>query len=204
MILVLVQNVALLVTLIVVLLMLYRRLKPGSLAYVLAAGVLFGAVAMAGMATPLHFAAGVIYDGRSIVLGLAGLFGGPVTAVVAALMSGAYRLYLGGAGTVVGLLVIGEAAAFGVILHFLRRRDERWVGLIRLWAFGVMIHVVMLALQLALPAGMGWEVLRSVGPPVLILFPLCLLYTSDAADDLLCVDLGGRRIIKKKKTTKKK
>src|SRR5450756_2887742 len=28
------------------------------------------------------------------------------------------------------------------------------------------------------------------------LFPGCLLYTSDAADDLLCVDLGGRRIIK--------
>src|SRR5450756_1504888 len=31
----------------------------------------------------------------------------------------------------------------------------------------------------------------------------CLLYTSDAADDLLCVDLGGRRIIKKKKKKKK-
>ena len=28
----------------------------------------------------------------------------------------------------------------------------------------------------------------------------CLLYTSDAADDLPCVDLGGPRIIKKKKT----
>ena len=27
----------------------------------------------------------------------------------------------------------------------------------------------------------------------------CLLYTSDAADDLLCVDLGGRRINNKKK-----
>ena len=25
----------------------------------------------------------------------------------------------------------------------------------------------------------------------------CLLYTSDAADDTPCVDLGGRRIIKK-------
>src|SRR5665809_65569 len=33
---------------------------------------------------------------------------------------------------------------------------------------------------------------------------ICLLYTSDAADDLLCVDLGGRRIIKKKKKKKKK
>ena len=30
---------------------------------------------------------------------------------------------------------------------------------------------------------------------------ICLLYTSDAADDLLCVDLGGRRIIKKKTNT---
>ena len=27
--------------------------------------------------------------------------------------------------------------------------------------------------------------------------PTCLLYTSDAADDMQCVDLGGRRIIKK-------
>ena len=34
--------------------------------------------------------------------------------------------------------------------------------------------------------------------PMRPLYP-CLLYTSDAADDLLCVDLGGRRIIKKKK-----
>ena len=29
----------------------------------------------------------------------------------------------------------------------------------------------------------------------------CLLYTSDAADDLLCVDFGGRPITKKKKNT---
>ncbi|WP_460413837.1 hypothetical protein, partial [Staphylococcus aureus] len=30
-----------------------------------------------------------------------------------------------------------------------------------------------------------------------LLIILCLLYTSDAADDTPCVDLGGRRIIKK-------
>ena len=35
-------------------------------------------------------------------------------------------------------------------------------------------------------------------------FNICLLYTSDAADDLLCVDLGGRRIIKKKHQKKNK
>src|SRR5450756_1806025 len=31
--------------------------------------------------------------------------------------------------------------------------------------------------------------------PITMLAIGCLLYTSDAADDLLCVDLGGRRII---------
>ena len=31
------------------------------------------------------------------------------------------------------------------------------------------------------------------------LFKACLLYTSDAADERSSVDLGGRRIIKKKK-----
>mgnify|MGYP007112013540 CR=1 FL=1 len=37
--------------------------------------------------------------------------------------------------------------------------------------------------------------MREVGAAKII---ACLLYTSDAADDLPCVDLGGRRIIKKK------
>src|SRR5665811_294222 len=36
----------------------------------------------------------------------------------------------------------------------------------------------------------------------LIFFLTCLLYTYDAADDLTRVDLGGRRIIKKKKKKK--
>ena len=36
---------------------------------------------------------------------------------------------------------------------------------------------------------------------MLALLFICLLYTSDAADDMQCVDLGGRRIIKKDTTS---
>src|SRR5665213_1143642 len=58
-----------------------------------------------------------------------------------------------------------------------------------------------------LPGDMTWDVYASHGATQtdyistggvrvsLIQDMLCLLYTSDAADDLLCVDLGGRRII---------
>ena len=41
----------------------------------------------------------------------------------------------------------------------------------------------------------GWSSFRGVAD----LLKHCLLYTSDAADERSSVDLGGRRIIKKKK-----
>jgi PAS domain S-box-containing protein len=69
--------------------------------------------------------------------------------------------------------VIVEAAALGVGLHLLRRRDARWVAPGMLWAFGLLVHVLMLALQvLLLPGGSGWEVLWRVGPTVLNLYPI--------------------------------
>ena len=49
---------------------------------------------------------------------------------------------------------------------------------------------------IALFFGMGMAVTLGLGF-IQTRFMICLLYTSDAADDLLCVDLGGRRIIKK-------
>ena len=39
------------------------------------------------------------------------------------------------------------------------------------------------------------------GDPASALLEVCLLYTSDAADERSSVDLGGRRIIKKKTRT---
>src|SRR5450756_3176014 len=66
-------------------------------------------------------------------------------------------------------------------------------------------HIVASQLKILTPVGMAMSMLvpamitlNSVGNPVANMW-CCLLYTSDAADDLLCVDLGGRRIIKKKK-----
>ncbi len=51
------------------------------------------------------------------------------------------------------------------------------------------------------------SVVRPESAPLLLTGPEqkmdCHLYPSDAADDLLCVDLGARRIIKKKNTQKK-
>ena len=42
---------------------------------------------------------------------------------------------------------------------------------------------------------------RKLPDPTAFITYTCLLYTSDAADERSSVDLGGRRIIKKKKTS---
>ena len=55
------------------------------------------------------------------------------------------------------------------------------------------------------PAGFRTHILVCVGSALVMVCNIymfeqykgCLLYTSDAADDLICVDLGGRRIITK-------
>eukprot|EP00831_Metopus_contortus_P003789 TRINITY_DN11394_c0_g1_i2.p3 TRINITY_DN11394_c0_g1~~TRINITY_DN11394_c0_g1_i2.p3 ORF type:complete len:103 (+),score=35.85 TRINITY_DN11394_c0_g1_i2:260-568(+) len=62
-----------------------------------------------------------------------------------------------------------------------------------------------LALVLILTAVMTGPIstMRHQIPHVLCV-DTCLLYTSDAADDTPCVDLGGRRIIKKKNKKKTK
>src|SRR5450756_2531890 len=68
-------------------------------------------------------------------------------------------------------------------------------------AFGINVPLMVM---LTYGAGAALAGLAGVlAAPIIQVNPLmgsCLLYTSDAADDLLCVDLGGRRIIKKKKT----
>ena len=89
-------------------------------------------------------------------------------------MCGAYRLHLGGAGALAGVLVIVEAATLGTALGYLRSRDEVWVSPARLWAFGMLVHVLMLALQLLIP-GVGWDVLYRIGPTVLVFYPLAFL-----------------------------
>ena len=70
-------------------------------------GMLFGASAVIGMMHPLVLGPGLIFDGRSVMISLCGLFFGPAAAGVAAGMAAAYRfLAVGGAGALVGLVFI--------------------------------------------------------------------------------------------------
>jgi len=51
-------------------------------------GGLFGAIAVVVMMTPIQLQADLIFDPRSVVISLGGFFGGPIVAVVSAIIAG--------------------------------------------------------------------------------------------------------------------
>ncbi|MHB8762234.1 MAG: PAS domain S-box protein [Coriobacteriia bacterium] len=173
MILTLIQNVALVVMLASVQRFLSRRLDAYPRLVPFTAGILYGAAAVVGMMTPFEFAPGIIYDARSIIMSLAGLFGGPVAATVAASIAAAHRLALGGAGALAGVTTIIVSAGLGVALHRLRSRKPTSLRFAELLGFGLVVHAFMLLAQyLLIPGGIGDDAARTIGPVVLTLFPL--------------------------------
>lgn len=178
MVLTLIQNVALIVMLATIQRYLARRLPTGSWARRVISGSLYGLVAVIGMMIPFGLAEGIFYDGRSIVMGLAGLFGGAPVAVVAALIASAYRVYLGGAGVPAGVLTIVLTAATGVGFHYIVRARPGLLRIPGLMAFGVVLHLlVLLAQYLLLPAGTAAGIVGTVWLPVMTLFPLGTVLT---------------------------
>jgi len=168
----LVQNAALLVALAALHRILDVHLPARGLRYQMFSGLLFGATGIVGMLTPLKFMPGIIYDGRSIVMSVAGLFGGPLVAAIAGLMCIAMRLGIGGPGAWVGVGVIITSGILGVAMRHLRQRKPAVMSFGNLVVFGLVNHLLMLLWQLYLPGGVGPEVLRKIGLIVLVLFTL--------------------------------
>lgn len=111
----LINNLAFLVALVAAGQLVVSRFHRFSLNRQLLLGVLFGGVTVLGMANPVNFVPGVFFDGRSIVVAVAGVMGGAVTAAISAGMAALYRYQLGGIGAPVGIMVILLAALLGVL-----------------------------------------------------------------------------------------
>ena len=139
------------------------------------AGLLFGLVAVIGMVVPVQYSPGLIYDGRSILLGMVGLFGGGLAAAVAVVMTGLLRIWQGGVGQWAGVATILSSALFGLLF----RRMQIQFGWNRnnlfLYASGLVIHLSMLACMLLLPESIRWKVLSDISLPVLLVYPFATM-----------------------------
>jgi PAS domain S-box-containing protein len=172
----LVQNAALLLALAVVFDLAADRLggrihRPGQVAI----GLILGALGVAVMLTPLEFAPGIIFDTRSVMLAVTGLFFGFVPTVVAMGLTAAFRLSIGGEAAITGVAVIIASGSIGLTWRRLRGEGRDGFQMRELLLFGLVVHLVMLALMFTLSLGRALEVLTVIGLPVLLVYPVATM-----------------------------
>ncbi|TFW70315.1 hypothetical protein C3Y98_10605 [Methylotenera oryzisoli] len=171
----LIHNTALLVALTTIYQVASSRNKKNPFTQTLFFGFLFGIAGVIGMMTPVQYGNGVIFDGRSIILFVAGMFGGPFVAALSASIIGAYRIWLGGAGVYIGVIVTVMAALTGVAFYYYRKSVGGSLNALQLLGAGLLVHIVMLLLFLYLPDGIGIWIDKQLGPTIILFYPVATM-----------------------------
>ena len=138
-------------------------------------GVILSFIGIMLMLNPWTFAPGIIFDTRSILLSISGLFFGLVPTIIAMLSTAILRVYQGGAAAWTGVSVIIATGSIGLIWRYIRSKRIDQISLIELYLFGIFNHVVMLLLMLTLPLTTALQVLGEISFPVLLIYPLATM-----------------------------
>ncbi|NVO20293.1 MAG: PAS domain S-box protein [Bacteroidetes bacterium] len=178
----LVHNLLGLVALSVLSGMIDSRFDRSTLRGKLLQGTLFGLLVVAAMMYPYEFQKGVIFDGRSIVISLCSLFFGPVSGIITAVIALAYRVSLGGSGLLMGSLIILSSLLFGLGFHYAQSKGKLRTSYTSLYTFGILVHLSMLIMILALPSSMLKETYNKVTLTIIIVYPLMTLVIGKMLD----------------------
>ena len=150
-------------------------------------GLLFGGICVVGMMLPIEVTPGVIFDPRSVILSMAGLFGGAIVAAISAVIAAVYRIWIGGGGVYVGVAVIVACTSLGLAYRYAQHKDWVKIGPWQLLVFGFVVHVIEVALFTQLPAEVVQRVMDTVALPMIITFTPATAFLG-----LLLVDIDNR------------
>ena len=133
---------------------------------------MIGGIAMVLMLTPWTLTPGVVFDTRSILISISGLYFGAIPTIVAMGMSSALRIMQGGGGVYMGVTVIALSGFIGLLWRWTnptRRLRHKYLELL---AMGLAVHVAMLGCTILLPKDIRLSTFLSIAPSVLLIYPL--------------------------------
>lgn len=166
----LVSNLSILLVLSVILSYFKGLDSPLTIKSTISIGILFGVVTIIGMNFPLTYHKGLIFDGRSVIISITAFFYGPVAVLFVALLSGIYRIYIGGTGMVMGLSVITSSSIIGLIFYYLRLKGSIQKNITSFLLLGLVVHATMILLMNLLPTALTKEVFIKIAPLVLLIY----------------------------------
>ena len=179
----LVYNLSLLIALSIVSGFFDRRYPRTNLTGLIIQGLLFGIVALVGMIHPMNIGAGLIFDGRSIVISLSTLFFGPISGSIAGIIVIITGIIQGGSGIVSGTLVVIFSVIVGTVFHFQKKKRNDEITIRLLVYLGFTINIAMLLMMFTLPFPIAISVIQRIGIPVIICYPLATVLIGKILSD---------------------
>lgn len=137
-------------------------------------GVMFSLITIFSMNSKIMVLEGHFYDFRHVIMTMAGFIGGPVTALIAAILSSLYRYNAGGSGSMGGISVIVFFACFGGVFGKYEKRRQNGKRLLFWFIAGIIMALVLIFIiaLIHLWKGGSFKVVRVVVGPFLIITPL--------------------------------
>jgi PAS domain S-box-containing protein len=135
-------------------------------------GCLIGLIGVAIMSVPFTFANGLIFDTRSVLIGVTAIIFGTIPAVVTMIITSAYRIIIGGSGTVMGISVILSCGVIGLLWHHLLIKNKPRFRIVKLYLLGLTIHAVMISCMIFLGDHLFIQTLQTVALPIIIIYPI--------------------------------
>jgi diguanylate cyclase (GGDEF)-like protein/PAS domain S-box-containing protein len=145
----------------------------------LVSGLIVGLVVTVIMLTPWHYEEGIIFDARSVLLGVSGLCLGVMPTVIALMVAVSMRIFLGGDGVIPGLGIILSSGVIGVLWRTYRLpKGLIELSLKELWCFGFILHLAYLASVFLFPIDKALQIFVLILFPVLVVYPLATMMLS--------------------------
>ncbi len=170
----LINNAALLLVLGLVYDRFYRGGNKFSVLGQILTGITIGCMTIVLMVTPVNWAAGIIFDTRTIIISLTGLFFGTIPTILAMVISGLYRVTLGGGGVYMGVATIICSGLIGLAWNRYRQHGRLQVNpFLETYLLGIVVHISMVLCIFLLPQDIIGKAMLSLPLPVLLIYPVC-------------------------------
>lgn len=139
-------------------------------------GLSTGAIGIAIMGTPWVLMEGVVFDTRSVLISISGMFFGTIPTIIGMVMMALFRLSSGGSGVEMGIATVIVCGSIGIVWRKVREGKVNKISLPELYLFGIVVHLGMMLCTLFLPETSREFIFKSISIPVLVIYPVAELF----------------------------
>ncbi|NMD00259.1 MAG: response regulator [Bacteroidales bacterium] len=166
----LIQNTAILLSFSMLYEYYWIKLETKSLKSKIITGMMLSLAVSIIMFTPFKLTETIVFDVRSVLLSIAGLFFGIIPTLMAVITSLLIRIHMGGDGVYMGIAVILSSSGIGLVWRYYRPNWKENNYVLNLFLLGTIVHLTMALCTVFLPSGKEMAVLKNIAIPLVAVY----------------------------------